>query len=219
MSIPKHVTAAVAIMATVGLGIPAASFARSIMTEASVMTAAPLMAAASAVTPVSIVTAAPLGAAAADKKPAEKKLTIVGLDSQLKFTAQHNPEEIRVEKSVPWSKSKTSSGDQPELQFTSAEGRSMSFELTFDSLEANSDVHAAYVSKLLALTMVMDPTGPEDKKRPSRVRVQWGAGGWGFDGVIESVDVKYTMFLPNGTPVRATCTVKLQEASRASFKK
>jgi hypothetical protein len=39
------------------------------------------------------------------------------------------------------------------------------------------------------------------------------------EDVIESLEIKYTMFLPNGTPVRATCSVKLKEASRASFKR
>ena len=52
----------------------------------------------------------------------------------------------------------------------------------------------------------------------------WGArpdaGGLpAFEGVIESVGMKYTMFLPSGMPVRATCSVKFKEASRASFKK
>jgi hypothetical protein len=52
--------------------------------------------------------------------------------------------------------------------------------------------------------------------------VVWGAGGpptdvlggGPFRGVIESLQTKYTMFLPNGTPVRATCNVKIKEAAR-----
>jgi hypothetical protein len=38
---------------------------------------------------------------------------------------------------------------------------------------------------------------------------------WGnfppFKGVIEQLSVKYTMFFPDGTPCRATATVKLKE--------
>jgi hypothetical protein len=33
------------------------------------------------------------------------------------------------------------------------------------------------------------------------------------------VAVKYTLFLPDGTPVRATASVSVKEAGRASFKK
>lgn len=193
MSLSSKLTFAV--IATLAVGIPTPSLAKS------------------------GVRAAPRAATAPDGKPAAKKLTITGLESGVTFTAQFNPKEIHVDKSVPWSKSKTSRSDQPELEFTSAEGRSMSFELAFDTFEAKTDVHAAYIAKLLALASVMDQNGAEEKKRPTRVRVQWGTGGLKFEGVIESLSIKYTMFMPDGTPVRATCSVKLKEASRATFKK
>lgn len=149
---------------------------------------------------------------------ASSKLTIIGLDNGVTVTAQYNPKELGVDKSVPWQKAPTSTGDQPELTFTSAEGRSMSLELFFDTYEKGTDVHGAHVAALLQLAMVMDPNGSEDKKRPTRVKVVWG-GLPAFEGVIESIGTKYTMFLPSGTPVRATCSVKIKEASRASFKK
>jgi|JI6StandDraft_1071083.scaffolds.fasta_scaffold41197_3 hypothetical protein len=144
-----------------------------------------------------------------------QKLTIIGLDLGGTVTAQFNPKEVGVDKSVPWQKSPTSSGDQPEMQFTSAEGRSMSFELFFDEYETGGNVHAMYVEGLLAFARVMDPKGAEDKRRPTRVRVKWG-GLPDFEGVIESVATKYTMFLPDGTPCRCTCSVKFKEASRAT---
>ena len=65
--------------------------------------------------------------------------------------------------------------------------------------------------------MVMDANGSEDKKRPTRVKLQ-GMGALKFEGVIESLAIDYAMFLPNGTPVRATCIVKIREASRLSVK-
>lgn len=151
---------------------------------------------------------------------AQSKVTIIGLDNGVTVTAQYNPKELSVDKSIPWSKHKDSKSDQPHMEFSGAEGRSMSFELMFDTYETATDVHATHVAPLLSLAMVMDPNGAEDKKRPTRVKVIWGAGVLpAFEGVIESVGTKYTMFLPSGMPVRATCTVKIKEASRASFKK
>ena len=58
----------------------------------------------------------------------------------------------------------------------------------------------------------------KDEKRPAQVMITWG-GLPEFEGVIESIGAKYTMFLPSGTPVRATVTVKMKEANRLSFKK
>ncbi len=148
------------------------------------------------------------------------KVTIIGLDNDVEVIAQYNPKEVQVDKSVPWSKHKDSKSDQPHVEFSGAEGRSMSFELMFDTYELGIDVHSTHVARLLSLAMVMDPNGTEDRKRPTRVQVRWGAGILPvFEGVIESVGTKYTMFLPDGTPVRATCNVKIKEASRASFKK
>jgi len=36
--------------------------------------------------------------------------------------------------------------------------------------------------------------------------------------VIESLSTNYTMFLPDGTPVRATCRVMVREASHLAVK-
>jgi hypothetical protein len=58
----------------------------------------------------------------------------------------------------------------------------------------------------------------KDERRPAQVMIAWG-GLPAFEGVIESIGTKYTMFLPSGTPVRATVSVKMKEANRLSFKK
>lgn len=149
----------------------------------------------------------------------EAKLTLIGLETGVTAVAQFNPKEITLEKAVPWTKSPTSTGDQPELQFTSATGRVMSFELTFDTYESRQDVHTTYLSRLFALASVMEPSGPEDKRRPPRVKVVWGASGLVFEGVIEQLSTRYTAFLPTGVPVRATCSIKLREASRVSYRR
>jgi hypothetical protein len=163
---------------------------------------------------------APAQPRAAVPVTATEKLTLTS-ESQFTFAVQHNPKEIQVDKSVPWQKAKTSHADQPQVEFSSAQGRAMTFELMFDTVESGEDVHAKYVAKLLSLAMVMDSSAnaPEEKKRPPLVKVKWGATALQFQGVIESIGTKYTMFLPNGTPVRATCVVKLKEASRASVSK
>lgn len=147
--------------------------------------------------------------------------TLVGLDNGITFVAQSNPKEIVVDKAVPWTRAPTSTSDHPELQFRHATGRTMSFTLEFDTSADGTDVHSAYVTRLVALSMVMDASAnaPQDKKRPTRVKVAAGAGAIAFEGVIESIETRYTQFLLDGKPVRASCAVKLREASRASFVK
>lgn len=87
------------------------------------------------------------------------KLNIHSLDdTDDKYTleVQFNPKELQVDKAVQWSAHKTSKADAPILQFTGADGRSMSLELVFDGYETNTDVEVAYISKLVALASVRD---------------------------------------------------------------
>ena len=158
---------------------------------------------------------------APNELPTQQKLSIFSVEGpRIVVTAMFNPKEVQIDKTVPWTKSPQSKGDQPSLQFSAADGRAMSFELLFDGFETGTNVHATFVEPLVKLAMVQDPNGADDKKRPPKVGVKWGSGKLPeFQGVIEAVSTKYTMFLPDGTPVRATCRVTIREASHLSVGK
>ncbi|MBV8757617.1 MAG: hypothetical protein JO257_10090 [Deltaproteobacteria bacterium] len=147
------------------------------------------------------------------------------------LTAQYNPKELQIDKPVPWSKHNyTNKGnDQAKnargaiaLEFTGAEGRSLTVELLFDAYgDPNNAVDVtAEVAKLEALAAVKDPTDDdENKRRPPLCVIRWGEGGMPtFTCVVESLSTKYTMFNDGGEPLRATCTVKLKEADVLSTK-
>ena len=137
----------------------------------------------------------------------------------IKVTAQFVPKELQVDKSVSWQKQQKSFADQPNLEFTSADGRTMSLGLLFDGYETGKSVQEN-VDTLLKLASIQKPDSKKaDEKRPHKVTVAWGQNKLPpFMGVIESVSTKYTMFSSDGTPLRATCTVKLKEADKVSFK-
>jgi hypothetical protein len=212
MPISPPLTIALTVLGTIAVGVPVASFAQPVAVTSALATA-PLASAATEL--AAVPTPEP-----AKNPGAPAKLRITALDAGPTVTAQFNPGEITLDKSVPWKKATTATSDQPELTFTSAEGRTMSFELLFDGTASNTDVEKTYVAKLTQLAKIMDPSpsAPEAKKRPSRVRVSWGQG-LVFDGVIASLDVSYTKFAPNGTPLKASAKVKIEEASGATFKR
>jgi hypothetical protein len=102
------------------------------------------------------------------------------------------------------------------LEFTGAEGRSMTVELLFDGVESSGrsvDV-GSKVASLEKLAQARVPEAKDPKqRRPHHCTVSWGARGLPkFNCVIESLSTKYTMFSSDGAPLRATCTVKLKEA-------
>jgi len=145
------------------------------------------------------------------EESAAQPAAIRSLESEAVFHSQFNPKEIQVTQTVPWKKHRSSRPDAPTLEFTDAEPRTLLAELDFDSSAGGTDVHQA-IAPLEQLALV-DPA----LERPPLVQFEWG-GFPVFKGVIESVDVKYTLFLPNGTPVRATASIGLKEAARVRGK-
>jgi hypothetical protein len=138
--------------------------------------------------------------------PTLTKCLIKNLDSGDEITAYFNPKEIGIDKNVPWNKHKDSKADKPILEFTDADPSELSLELLFDTFEKRLSVYQEFIEKLEKLVKV-----DEAKKRPPMVLFLWGTHFPKFMGVVSTLGVKYTMFLPDGTPVRATVTMKIKE--------
>ena|SRR5688572_4467364 len=142
------------------------------------------------------------------------KLTITGLEggsSGVTVAVHFNPKEISIDKSVPWQKQPTvGPGD---LEFSSAEPQTMSFELMFDGFEAGASIQGE-IDTLQQLSDI-DPS----LRRPPKVRIAWGNEGTAgtmppFEAVVESMGIKYTMFDANGRPLRATVAMGFKQARK-----
>lgn len=134
--------------------------------------------------------------------------------AKTKVAFYFNPKEITIDKPVPWQKHKNVEGDAPTLEFTAAEPKTLACELMFDMFEERGDVHAKYISQLEKLALV-----DSNVKRPPLLTFTWGNKFPLFKGVIENLSVKYTLFLPDGTPCRATVNLKMKQANKLLNKK
>ena len=159
--------------------------------------------------------------------PSEKSgvVSIASCDTSIQVDAQYNPKELQIDKTVPWQKKSQANKTNEtgiQLEFTGAEGRSMTLELLFDGYETKGNTKKGSVKELIetleTMASVIDPGAPDENlRRPHRCSVSWGQGGMPkFRCVIESLSTKYTMFSSDGAPLRATCTVKLKEADVVS---
>jgi hypothetical protein len=156
------------------------------------------------------------------KKGSEGVVSIASCDDTgLHVDAQYNPSTVQFDKSVPWQKksqANKSSDTGIQLEFTGAEGRSMTLELLFDGFETGASI-SGDVDKLNMMASVWKPGDPDEtKRRPHLCVVKWGSTIPKFTCVIESLSTKYTMFSDKGVPLRATCTVKLKEADTVTGK-
>ncbi len=128
-----------------------------------------------------------------------------------------NPADLTINKSNQWKPKSSTGSNVPDVTFGGGGARTLQMSLVFDTYEAKSDVREA-TDKVLAL-MDADPikTPSGSQKRPPHVEFGWGAFR-SFRGVITQVSQKFTLFLPDGTPVRATLQVTLQEVPKAAAK-
>jgi hypothetical protein len=124
-----------------------------------------------------------------------------------------NPKEYALDKSVGWDAEKAFS-DAPNPEFKQPSPMTLSVTLQFDTYEERVSVRDKWVRQVEKLTMMSKPLGPnasaQDKKdaRPPTILFVWGR--FVFKGVIETLSQKYTMFLSDGTPVRAECALKIR---------
>jgi phage protein U len=150
------------------------------------------------------------------------EVSIGSLDTpSLTVTAQYRPKDLQVVQSVPWTKHSNKSDEGTlQLEFSGAEGRTTTLELFFDASETQGGTVAGEIGTLAVLARVRNPTRKEDEfKRPHHCVLVFGrvyTGGI-FPCVIESMTTKYTMFSPDGEPIRATVTLQLKEANRVDM--
>jgi hypothetical protein len=137
-----------------------------------------------------------------------EKAKLMNVDKGTSQDVLFNPKEYSVQKSVQWEPHKAPGLDTPEQEFTSGNPAVLSVELFFDTYEDKTDVRKEHTEKVMDLALV-----DADKHRPPLVMFSWG--GFQFKGVIESLTLRYTMFLPDGKPCRATANLSIKEAKTA----
>ncbi|MEO8938424.1 MAG: hypothetical protein ABI277_02190 [Burkholderiaceae bacterium] len=141
----------------------------------------------------------------------EKKDGLLKFGNDRTIMAHFNPNRLTFSKSANWSSQPAAQRDTPELQFTNSDPRTLSIDLLFDTYDRpgkTKDDVRDITNPLLSLTTV-EGHG-EDKHRPPVCRLMWDRAGLIFQGVVQSIEQTFTLFMDNGLPVRASirCTFK-----------
>jgi hypothetical protein len=91
----------------------------------------------------------------------------------------------------------------PLLQFGRGNARTLTMQLFFDTYEGQTDVRA-YTSQIMHLLDI-----DSELHAPPVCKFSWGA--FVFICVLEQANQRFTLFLSNGIPVRATIDVTFKE--------
>lgn len=139
--------------------------------------------------------------------------TVRGKD-QLEFS--FNPKEYTVAKSAEWKRDAAKGAKQvSKAQYIGPQARSVTLEMFLDaSGEAKKDV-SEEVETLMSCLVPLPDSGP--KPLPPYVQFGWGAKVL-LIAFVKTVSAKYTMFRPDGSPVRAVCSITLEEVPDPSGK-
>jgi hypothetical protein len=128
-------------------------------------------------------------------------------DSRIFF----NPNQYTIQKRVNWKENESRGMDLPQVQFNAGGPRSLSLSLMFDTYEKLPVQDVRELTKRIAKLAEV----AEGKDRPPMCTIIWGPtvdpyAGLPFSGVVESLTQKFTLFLDNGTPVRAVVDVQFK---------
>jgi hypothetical protein len=138
------------------------------------------------------------------------KAFIENLDTGERISVLFNPKEYRVSKSNYWQRARTTGANIPHTSFSNGAPARMDIELFFDTYEEKMDVrrHTNKIAKLMEVNIREEGEGK--KLRPPKVKFHWGLS-WSFKAVITNMTQNFNLFLPTGTPVRATVNVTLEQ--------
>lgn len=142
--------------------------------------------------------------------------TITSIDGERKsIKCLFNPKEYAFQKTNQWKAAANKSTNVPSMDFGGGNPATLTMQLFFDTYDRGNDaadVRKEYTDALWELMLVDSKLkNPKTKKgRPPKVHFQWGKA-WSFDAVITSMKQNFTLFLADGTPVRATVDVTFQQ--------
>jgi nucleoid-associated protein YgaU len=123
------------------------------------------------------------------------------------ITALFNPNQITIQKTVVWAAAAALQRDVPASQHTHGEPARLNMDLFFDTYEAGTDVRA-HTRRIVHL-MTVENHG--DMHRPPICRLLWGSSSIFFTGFLEGLTQRFTLFLEDGLPVRATLACAFKE--------
>jgi nucleoid-associated protein YgaU len=157
--------------------------------------------------------------------------TIIDHDHNVTVECMFNPKEYSFSKQNSWTAKASKGSNISRSEFGSGQPATLQMQLFFDTysnIKSGSsdggtprDVRKAYTSKIWEMMKVDPALGPigggrggggakHKKGRPPIVGFQWGSM-WSFKAVITNLRERFTLFLPDGTPVRSTLDVTFQQ--------
>lgn len=124
---------------------------------------------------------------------------------------QFNPKEVTISKSAKWERKPVKGAKQAgPPEFSGADPCKLTLEMFFDATLKHPDSVVDAVEKLFSCCVPVEKSRSAKKPMPPLVVFKWG-NVTSFPAFVTQVNAKYTRFAANGVPIRAVCSVNLEE--------
>jgi hypothetical protein len=137
------------------------------------------------------------------------KAAIINTVTAVSYPVMYNPEELRFEQGNNFAEVGIPGLNVPPLQYVRGKARVLTMELFFDTYETGEDVRN-FTAPIVQLLDRQPPAMAPPVLLFSLGRVQ-------FRCVLVDAGQRFTMFLRDGTPVRSTMSVRLQEYAEVNL--
>jgi hypothetical protein len=121
------------------------------------------------------------------------------------YTVMINPESIKVQRTIEYNKQQAPNSRAPSQKYKSTPSDKLSFDFTIDCTGVVDPDRTNMASEIRQLETIVSKYNGKIH-RPNFVKIQWGKAK-PFNGVLTSLDIAYTLFRPDGSPLRAKVTI------------
>jgi nucleoid-associated protein YgaU len=148
-------------------------------------------------------------------KPEKAKLVVVGDNKpkgKTEIECMFNPTEYRLTQSLSVTRNRSPQRPAGTPEFTGTNAMTLTTQLFFDDFaSANGDV-TEKISILLGWTKPTDSSREAKKPCPPYVSFKWGGNKQldTFRGFLKTVQINYTIFRRDGTPVQAKVDITIE---------
>lgn len=126
------------------------------------------------------------------------------------ITVQFNPAEYTLQKGAQIAEIAIPGIDSPILQFVRGQNEKLTLDLFFDTTQEGMGESPVRDVRELTDPVYQLVKIQGETHAPPRIRFVWGRG-LSFRAIVESITQKFTVFNPQGIPLRATLSVTFRE--------
>ncbi|CAM3840300.1 MULTISPECIES: hypothetical protein [Flavobacterium] len=125
------------------------------------------------------------------------------------YTVMLNPENIKWQRGIEYNEQQAPNTSAPSQKYKSTPVEKLNFDLTIDCTGIVDSKRTKMSDEINALEKIIY-TYNGTIHRPNFVKIQWGQSIV-FKGVLKSMDTSYTLFKPDGSPLRAKLSLGFTE--------